>query len=54
MNWKNEAIEKLKGYEAHRQTLENIPLELDRLSVAYTGIHPAKVDGMAIACGGSH
>lgn len=45
MNWKREAIDKLKNYEAHREALENIPLELERLGVAYTGIRAAKGDG---------
>lgn len=47
MDWRSEAIEKLKGYEAHRQTLQGIPLELERLGAAYTGIRSAKLDGLA-------
>lgn len=46
MDWKQEAIEKLRDYEANRKALENIPLELERLGAAYTGIRAAKVDGM--------
>lgn len=31
MNWRKEAIERLEGYWAVRQSLKNIPLELKRL-----------------------
>lgn len=46
MDWKQEAIDKLRDYETHKKALENIPLELERLGAAYTGIRAAKVDGM--------
>lgn len=46
MDWKAEAIEKLQGYNGQRQALDRIPLELERLGAAYTGIRSAKVDGM--------
>lgn len=51
MNWKSEAIEKLRDYEAHRQALDSIPLELERLGAAYTGIRAAKLDGTPTAQG---
>jgi len=38
MNWKREAIDKLKNYEAHREALGNIPKEIARLESSYTGI----------------
>jgi len=38
MNWKTEAMEKLKRYEAMRKSVENIPEELCRLELAATGI----------------
>ena len=41
MNWKREAIDKLKNYEAHREALENIPKEIKRLESAYAGIRSA-------------
>lgn len=47
MDWKQEAIEKLWDYEAHKKALDSIPLELERLGAAYTGIRAAKVDGPA-------
>lgn len=46
MDWKQEAIDKLRDYEAHKEALSSIPLELERLGVAYTSIRAAKVDGM--------
>ena len=46
MDWRQEAIDKLTGYEARRQSMEAIPLELERLGAAYTGIRAASLDGM--------
>ena len=51
MDWKVEAIEKLKNYEANRRALDSIPLELERLGAAYTGIRAAKLDGTPTAKG---
>lgn len=51
MDWKQEAIEKLRDYEAHRKALDSIPLELERLGAAYTGIRAARVDGTPTAKG---
>lgn len=52
MNWKREAIDKLKNYEAHRQALENIPREIKRLESAYTGLRSATTDGTPVSGGG--
>ncbi len=41
MNWKTEAMEKLKKYDAMRKSVENIPEELRRLELAATGIRSA-------------
>ena len=46
MDWKQEAIDRLKGYEAQRQSLEDIPRELERLEASFSGIRSAKLDGM--------
>ena len=54
MDWKREAIDKLKNYEAHKRALDSIPLELERLEAAYTGIRAAKVDGTPTAKGGGN
>lgn len=51
MDWKQEAIDKLRGYEANKKALDNIPLELERLETAYTGIRSAKLDGIPTAKG---
>lgn len=51
MDWKSEAIEKLRDYEAHRQALDSIPLELERLEAAYAGIRSATLDATPTAGG---
>ena len=53
MNWKREAIDKLKNYEAHREALENIPQEIKRLESAYAGIGSATTDGTPVSGGGN-
>ena len=53
MNWKREAIDKLKNYEAHKQALECLPKEIKRLESAYTGIRSATTDGTPISGGGN-
>lgn len=53
MNWKREAIDKLKNYEAHREALKNIPLEIKRLESACAGIRSATTDGTPVSDGGS-
>jgi len=52
MNWKREAIDKLKNYEAHKLALESLPKEIRRLESAYTGIRSATTDGTPISGGG--
>ncbi len=46
MDWKAEAVERLQGYEAQRQTMERITLELEHLGASYAGIRGARLDGM--------
>lgn len=41
MDWKREAIDKLKRYEAHRVALISIPEEIKRLEIEATGIKAA-------------
>ena len=53
MNWKREAIDKLKNYETRQATLENIPKEIKRLELAYVGICSATTDGTPISGGGN-
>ena len=53
MNWKREAVDKLKNYEAHKQALECLPKEIRRLESAYTGIRSATTDGTPVSGGGN-
>lgn len=53
MNWKREAIDKLRSYEARRKALENIPLEIRRLESIYAGIRSAATDSTPAPGGGS-
>lgn len=46
MDWKQEAIDKLRNYEARRADMEVILRDLERLEAAYTGIRAARLDGM--------
>lgn len=53
MDWKYEAIDKLRGYEAHQRALENIPDELARLESSFVSIRSARTDGTPVQGGGS-
>lgn len=53
MIWKYEAIDKLKGYEAHKRALESIPIEIRRLKEASVSIRSATTDGTPVSGGGS-
>lgn len=53
MDWRREAIDKLRAYEAHRLALESIPDEMKRLGSVYTGIRSAAADSTPVSGGGS-
>lgn len=53
MDWKREAIDKLRNYEAHRHSLESIPLEIKRLESVCAGIRSAVTDGTPVSGGSS-
>lgn len=53
MNWKFEAIDKLKQYEAKKHALNAIPEEIDRLEAAMQSIRSATSDGTPVKGGGS-
>ena len=53
MNWKFEAMEKLKQYEAKKQSLKSIPMEIARLESAAQSIRSATADGTPVQGGGS-
>lgn len=53
MNWKAEAKEKLRRYDAMRLATINIPEELERLELDAQSIRSAKLDGDVVAGGGN-
>jgi hypothetical protein len=53
MNWKYEAVDKLKQYEAKKQSLTSIPVEISRLESAMQSIRSATADGTPVSGGGS-
>lgn len=53
MNWKFEAIDKLRSYEARKRSIENIPQEIERLKSSFSGIRSATTDGTPISGGGN-
>ncbi len=53
MNWKFEAVEKLRQYEAKKQSLKSIPEEIKRLESAACNIRSATADGTPVSGGGS-
>lgn len=53
MNWKTEAIDKLKQYEARKNALRSIPQELEALRLARRSIRSATADSTPARGGGS-
>jgi len=53
MNWKSEAKEKLRRYDAMRLATINIPEELERLEIDAQSIRAARTDAPAVSGGGS-
>lgn len=53
MNWKNEAKEKLRRYDAMRLATINIPQELHRLEIDAQSIRSARTDATPVSGGGS-
>lgn len=53
MNWKAEAKDKLRKYEAMKMATINIPDELSRLESEYTAIRSARTDSNSVHGGGS-
>ena len=48
MDWKSIAIEKLKDYQAKRQALESIPLEIAQVESNMTSIRNARTDAAPV------
>lgn len=53
MNWKNEAKDKLRRFDAMRMATINIPREIVRLEGEFTAIRSARTDGTPIRGGTS-
>ena len=53
MNWKAEAKEKLRRYDAMRLATVNIPEEMERLEIDAQGIRAARTDGTPVKGGGN-
>lgn len=53
MNWKQEAKEKLRRYDAMRLATINIPQELERLEIDAQSIRSARADSVTVHGGGS-
>lgn len=53
MDWKSEAIEKLRQYEARRQAIENIPIQIAEIESAMTSIRSAQIDSVPVKGGSS-
>lgn len=53
MNWKSEAMEKLRRYDAMRKAFHNIPREIQRLEIAARAIKGASADTAPVKGGGS-
>ena len=53
MDWKKEAIDKLRQYTAKKQSLKSIPEEIKRLELDMVNIRSATSDGTPMPGGGS-
>lgn len=53
MNWKAEAMEKLRRYDAMRQSVHNIPKEIERLEIAAVSLRGANTATAPVKGGGS-
>lgn len=53
MNWKTEAVEKLRQYKAKKNAIQNIPEELARIESANVSIRSPSFDDAPVSAGGS-
>ncbi len=53
MNWKNEAMERLRKYDAMCLAADNIPQEIRRLEEDATAIRSARTDGNRVQASGN-
>lgn len=55
MNWKTEAIEKLRRYDIMRQAMRNIPEEIERLKAEASALRSASAGNLRVrTSGGRH
>lgn len=52
MKWKEEAVDRLRRYDAMRRAVQNIPEEMKRLELLARSIQSARADGAAVRGGG--
>lgn len=53
MDWKTEAKEKLRRYNAMQNAISSIPQEIKRLEIEYQSIRSSRTDGTPVKGGGS-
>ena len=53
MNWKSEAMEKLRRYDAMRQAVLNLPVEIKRLQIAAQSLRGVNSDTTPVKGGGN-
>lgn len=53
MDWKNEAIDKLKQYEAKRESLIIIPKQIAEIDSTMLSIRRGSIDGIPVRSGGN-
>ena len=53
MNWKTEAVDKLRQYEARRNSLISIPAEIEQIRISRAAIRSATADASPVRGGGS-
>lgn len=53
MDWKTEAIDKLKQYESKRESLETIPKQIAEIDATMTSIRSARINGTPVRGGGN-
>lgn len=53
MNWKNEAMDKLRQYGARKNALKSIPQEIEQLKATRSAIRSASSDAIPVRGGGN-
>ena len=54
MNWKDEALDKLRNYDALRTALTNIPEELEQLELEAGALRSVRTDTVRVQGGGGN